>query len=222
MKAKFAAALGNHIVTVSGLALAAMLALSGCATKPSNEWSSQATTNSAMAMAAEQMQTDTLVLREGDVVKVAVPGSPNLDTTQMIRRDGKIVLPLIGEISAAGLTPEKLRTKLTEQYAPQISSKEVVVTVESSSFPVFVTGAVIHPGKVLSDRPLTALDAVMEAGGFDYTKANLKDVRVIRKEDGVMRTYHVNLKRIMDGKISQPFSLKPLDIIYIPERLVLF
>ena len=106
--------------------------------------------------------------------------------------------------------------------ASQISSKEVIVFVQSSSFPVFVSGAVIHPGKILSDHPITALEAVMEAGGFDYNTANLKSVKVIRNENGVMKNYVVNLKSILDGNANKPFYLKPSDIVYVPERLQIF
>lgn len=217
MNTKSIISAGWRAVVFLGLLALVAFGLSGCAT--GNTPSAAQTTSVA---AAEQAVPDTLVLREGDTVKVAFPGSPNLDTTQMIRRDGKIVMPLIGEVAAAGLTPEKLQANLIQQYAPQISSKEVVVTVASSTFPVFVTGAVIRPGKVLSDHQLTALDAIMEAGGFDFTKANVKDVRIIRNENGVMKKYSVNLKRVLDGQQSHPFYLEPSDIVYVPERLVLF
>ena len=74
----------------------------------------------------------------------------------------------------------------------------------------------------MSDHPLTALEAIMEAGGFDYSKANLKDVRVIRQESGREHTYVLNLKLVMQGKQVDPFYLKPYDIIYVPERFQMF
>ena len=155
-------------------------------------------------------------------MKIAFPGSPTLDTTQQIRRDGKITLSLVGEVSAAGLTPDALQTNLIALYAPQISSKEVNVSLVSSSFPVFVNGAVIHPGKILSDHPLTALEAVMEAGGFNYNSANLKAVKIIRNEKGVMKNYQINLQEVLDGKSDKPSYLEPGDIIYVPERFQMF
>src|SRR5208282_5320527 len=118
---------------------------------------------------------EAIILREGDTLKITFPGSPNLDTTQPIRRDGKLNLPLIGEMDAAGLSPAALQEKLVKAYASQISTKEVMVQVESSTFPVFVSGSVVHPGKILSDHPMTALEAVMEAGGFIYETANMKE-----------------------------------------------
>ncbi len=166
--------------------------------------------------------TESLTLREGDVLNVLFPGSPTLNSTQVIRRDGKINLPLVGDVDAAGMTPKALEAKLLDLYAPQLSSKQVTVQVQSSSFPFYVTGMVLHPGKILTDHPITALEAVMEAGGFDYSKADLKDVTVIRRENGIMKNYKLNLKAVLDGRQSDPFYLKPDDIVYVPERFNMF
>jgi len=120
------------------------------------------------------------------------------------------------------MTASALEKKLVDLYAPQLSSKQVTVEVVSSSFPVYVTGMVLRPGEIQSDHPLTALEAVMEAGGFDYTKANLKDVVVIRREGNIMKNYKLNLKAVLQGKQCEPFYLKPDDIVYVPERFTMF
>jgi polysaccharide export outer membrane protein len=166
--------------------------------------------------------SDAVTLRAGDVIRIAFPGAPNLDTQQQIRRDGKIALPLAGEIQAAGLSPSQLGDQIARLYASQLVTKEVSVTVVSSSFPVFVTGAVIKPGKVLADGPITALQAVMEAGGPDYAKANLKSVVVIRQEDGQTKHYSLNLKAVLDGRQNSSFYLRPSDVVYVPERFSWF
>jgi len=166
---------------------------------------------------------ETLTLREGDVLKISFPGAPNLDATQAIRRDGKIALSLIGEIQAAGLKPAELQNELLKLYAPQLVSKEILVSVVSSSIPVFMTGAVLRPGKIISDHPITALEAIMEAGGPDYTKANLKAVVVIRQEaNGKTKNITLNLKQVIEGKSNEPFYLQPSDIVYVPEGFSLF
>jgi polysaccharide export outer membrane protein len=165
---------------------------------------------------------EVVALREGDVLKIAFPGSPSLDTTQQIRRDGKITMPLVGEVEAAGMTTEALQQNLVKLYAPQLSSKEITVTVASSSFPVFVNGAVLRPGKIMSDHPMTAFEAIMEAGGFDYAKANLKGVMVIRQEGDHSQKYTLNLKLVMEGKGGEPFYVKPGDTIYVPEKFTWF
>ena len=166
--------------------------------------------------------TEIITLREGDVLKISFPGSANLNTTQPIRRDGMISMPLVGEVKAVGKTPAELEKDLIDLYSTQLLSKEVTVEVQSSSFPVYVNGSVLHPGKIMSDRPMTAFDAIMEAGGFDYAKADLKRVVVIRQEGGRNQKFTLNLKLVMDGKPSKPFYVKPGDTITVPEKFTWF
>lgn len=163
---------------------------------------------------------ESLLLREGDVLKIAFPGAPNLDTTEQIRRDGKIALPLGGEMDAAGKTPSQLEKELKDHYASQLVSSEVTVTVQSSSFPIFVTGAVLKPGKVLADHPMTALEAIMEAGGFNYSRANLKAVKIIREKPP--GNFTLDFKGLTDGRQPESFYMKPFDIIYVPEKFSWF
>jgi polysaccharide biosynthesis/export protein len=202
-------------IALATLTLTAAIAFTGCASMPSGSASDA-------KPAAQKAHSETIVLREGDVLKITFPGSPNLDTTQPIRRDGKLNLPLIGEVEAAGQTPVQLQDKLVQAYASQISTKEVTVQVQSSTFPVFVTGSVIHPGKVMSDHPMTALDAVMEAGGFNYDTANMKSVRIVRNVNGVMQHFMVDLKAVLQGNDTKPFYLEPGDIVFVPERFSAF
>jgi len=162
------------------------------------------------------------ILRQGDTVKVTFPGSPNLNQTEQIRLDGKISLPLIGDVQAAGFTPDQLEQNLVKLYAPQLSSSDVTVAIESSSFPVYVTGCVLSPGRILSNQPLTALDAVMEAGGFDYSRANMRRIHVIRQEKGSSESYVVNLKSVLNGDDKNDFYLQPDDIVYVPEKFSWF
>ena len=214
----------HRIASLIKLSLALMLAggLAGCKqeelfTSPDALSAQAAKTGEAAASGSDVMK-----LREGDTLKITFPGSPSLDTTQQVRLDGKITMPLVGEVDAAGMTPPELERKLVDLYAPQLASKQVTVEVVTSTLTVYVTGMVQRPGKVVSDHPLSALDAVMEAGGFDFTKANLKNVVVIRREGNGMKNYNLNLKAVLEGKESKPFYLKPGDIVYIPERFSMF
>ena len=203
---------GWPAVKLAGLLLAATTAFTGCDTMPSGK------SAASPKPAGEPAHSEKIVLREGDMLKISFPGSPNLDTTHPIRRDGKLNLALVGEVAAAGLTPDDLQKKLVEIYASQVSSKEITVQVQSSSFPVFVTGAVVKPGKILSDHPITALEAVMEAGGPNYDTANLKAVGITRNENGVFQHFTVNLKAVLQGSETKPFYLKPGDIVFVPRR----
>ena len=149
-------------------------------------------------------------------------GQPDLNTTQPIRRDGMISMPLIGEVKAAGKTPKQLEADLADAFSTQLLSKEVTVEVQSSTFPVYVSGSVLRPGKVVSDQPMTALEAIMEAGGPDYAKADLKHVAVVRQEGDHSQKFTLNLKLVMDGKGGEPFYLKPGDTMWVPEKFTWF
>jgi polysaccharide export outer membrane protein len=158
-------------------------------------------------------------LTEGDTLSITFPGSPDLNTAQKIRRDGKIDMKTVGEIQAAGKTPKELEKDILKLYEKDLVLKEVSVILQSTSYPVYVTGSVMHPGKVMAERPISALDAIMEAGGFDNAKANLKRVVVLRKEDGPVKHYVLNLKDVLTGKSKQLFYLRPNDIVYVPEKV---
>jgi polysaccharide export outer membrane protein len=198
-----------------GLALGAgmMSGLAGCASKTT-------AFSPPPAAAPEQSHGDAIL--EGDTLKIEFNGAPSLNTTQEVRRDGRISLVMVGEIVAAGLTPEQLAAELKKRYASQLLSDEVTVTVVSSAFNVNVSGAVLHPGKYTSKRPLTALEAVMEAGGFDQAKANIKRVVVVRHENGKVATYVIDLSNPLEGRPSEPFYLRASDIVYVPTRFVWF
>ena len=157
-------------------------------------------------------------LREGDAIAVTFPGEPKLNTTQRIRRDGKIDLQLVGEVVAAGKTPAELEKDILNLYKDQLVLKEVTVTPQSAGFPVYVAGAVVHPGKIVAERPITALEAIMEAGGFDVVKANIKKVTVIRREEGQQKRYVLNLKHELDRPTKNLFYMRPNDIVWVPEK----
>lgn len=211
---------------VALLPLGILLLTSGCKTTPEQTSDTSTTSASSAEESASHGTVSTnsgsIILSAGDTVRVNFPGAENLNRVVLIRRDGFVTLPLIGEFKAAGLTPHDMEQQLIQLYGPQLQTKEVSVAVESSAFPVYVTGAVLRPGKILSDRPLTALEAIMEAGGFDYSKANLKSIRVLRTHDGRTDHYTLNLKRVLSGQEGRQFQLKPADIVYVPEKFNLF
>jgi polysaccharide export outer membrane protein len=201
-------------------AMGLLLALTGC---DPNLASTTTRNAQSPALGAAAGQSEELTIREGDTLKVSFPGTQNLDTTQQVRRDGRITLLIIGELKVVGFKPSELEKELVKLYSSQLVSKEVSVAVESSSFAVYVTGSVLRPGKIVSDRPISVLEAIMEAGGFAGTMANMKAVVVIRKEeDGRTKNYTLNLRLVLEGKENEPFYLKPSDIVYVPERFSWF
>jgi polysaccharide biosynthesis/export protein len=211
---------GSRSTIVSKQRLAGMLAMllailgfvAGCET-PAPEFPVPTT-----AEGFATNHTETVILREGDVLQIRFPGAQNLNATPHIQRDGTITLSLVGAIKAAGKTLAELQDDLLKAYATQIDSKVIEVDLVTSQFPVFVTGAVLRPNKVMSDHPMTVLEAIMECGGFDYTKANLKGVKVLRHDGKHLKSFTLNLKRTMTGLPDQQFYVQAEDIIYVPEK----
>lgn len=157
-------------------------------------------------------------LHEGDVVKVTFEADTNMNTVAKISMEGVINLPMAGDVKAVGRTIEELQSDLIARYDRLLKVKEITVTLVSSAASVYVSGAVLRPGRIPMDRPLTALDAVMEAGGFDPNRARLSAVSVMRVENGRQRRYEINLKRTLQGGDETPFYLKPFDIVHVPEK----
>lgn len=162
------------------------------------------------------------VLQAGDVIRVSFPGAESMNTEQKIRLDGNINLNIVGEVQAADKTPAELEKQLKEALANQLVSNEVKVTVISSSFAVFVNGAVLRPGKIVPDRFLTLVEAIMEAGGFDYQRANPRAVQVLRNANGKTQTFTVDVQAMLEGRTAEPFYLHANDIVHVPEKFQWF
>lgn len=153
-------------------------------------------------------------LAPGDEISVAFSGAPELNTKQKIQPNGKVSLPTIGDVTAAGRTINSLQASLTSMYQPHLQDPTVVVSLESAAAGVYVSGEVLRPGKIPLDRPMTALEAVMEAGGFSKF-ANPKQVIVIRKQGGKQQRYVLNMNDALAGYETSPFYLRPYDVIYV-------
>jgi polysaccharide biosynthesis/export protein len=165
--------------------------------------------------------SDVMTIREGDNLKISFPGAPNLSSTQQVRADGVVTLDIVGEVKVVGLSPKELEEKLAKLYATQLVSNEVSVAVVSSTFDVFVSGAVLRPGKITTSKPITAFQAVMEAG-FDPAVANLRSVTIIREESRSKYIYlTLNLQLVLEGKETRPFYLKPADTIQVAKKVTI-
>ena len=160
-------------------------------------------------------------LNPGDVVKVSFPAAPELNQSQKIGTDGTLSLPLVGEVHAAGKSPSELQNDLATLYKPQLQDNEVLVTLESRSVPVVVSGAVQKPGKIVFERPATVLEAIMEAGGFT-PEADLKKVSLIRIVKGEHETQIFDLRPVLKGKPTPAIYCSGGDVIYVPEKLLNF
>ena len=175
---------------------------------------------SKIALYSEQPSKEPPVsLASGDVIKITFSGNPEYNQTQKIRSDGKISLPLVGEIEAAGKKIGPFESELSHSYEKQLQNSEVIVTLETGASQVYVGGSVHHPGKMMIDGPMTALEAIMEAGGFIQGLSNPKKIHLIRIENGHYTTQLLDLSMALKGQPTHAIYLKPKDVIYIPENL---
>jgi polysaccharide export outer membrane protein len=153
-----------------------------------------------------------------DVLDIFVWKETELSRRVPVRQDGRISLPLVGEIQAAGLTPLKLKEQLIEKLKDYIEVPNVTVTVmEANSFKVYVSGQVARPGVFPLRSETTIAQIIPMAGGFTEW-ANQRKILVLRKENGKETRMTINYKKIMSGEdFSQNITLKPGDTIMVPD-----
>lgn len=191
-------------LTVSPLALFASLVMTACG--PS------AADYQIPATAFHSTPGNSLAI--GDVLRFSYVGAPEFNQVQKIRPDGQVSLPTVGNVKAAGRSVNSLQASLTSLYGPHLNDPTVFIAVEKPAALVYVSGEVNAPGKFELDRPLSAFAAVMEAGGFSKL-ANPKQVFVIRNQNGKETRYPLNLNDTLSGYETQPFYLRPNDVVYV-------
>ena len=160
-----------------------------------------------------------ITLGPGDTIEIRFFYTPELNVIQTIRPDGKIVLQLVGEIIATGKTPGELTAELYNGFSKYLKQLDIAVFVQSyNNRYISVVGEIAIPGDIPMLRNLTALEAIMLAGGVDMEDADYSNVVVMRHEEGKWIRYKVNLEDLLTGKSDDPFYLKPLDIVYVPSQ----
>lgn len=157
-----------------------------------------------------------VTMSAGDTIKISFVGAPEFNQTQKIRADGKVGLPLVGEVKASGKTLPDFQNELIRLYKPQLRNSDLLVTLESGAGQVVVSGAVGKPGKLEFDRPTTVFQAIMEAGGISQY-GNLKKVRIVRIVNGEQQSEVMDLTGTLKGRASQAVYVKDGDVIVVPE-----
>jgi len=157
------------------------------------------------------------VIGPEDVLGIVFWREPELSGDTTVRPDGRISLPVIGDMTASGLTPAALQAAITTAAAKYITGANVAVVVRTiNSRKIFVTGRVTTPGAHTLVGPLTVLQALALSGGLmEY--ANAKNVTVIRNEGGRVQTFKFNYKDVVKGKaLEQNILLRPGDTVLVP------
>ena len=170
---------------------------------------------------AADTQPPPLNLSAGDVVEITFPGATNLNSVHRVAPEGTISMPLIGPIQAAGLTAEQLQNELIKLFQNELKDSSIIVTVADSANVVYVTGSVLRSGRINLQRPLTALEAIMEAGGFS-PGANRKKVTVVRYKGQENTIIELDLDPLLSGGPVPPFYVKPRDVIHVPAKVQWF
>lgn len=201
----------SHKILFQGCLAAGLMALvcvllAGCKTSH----------DEVVAAGAPNYSTNTL--QEGDVVSITFQYSTNFNTVQKIGLDKMVNLQGVGQVEAAGESAVQLQDQLTALYKSQVKEDPIIVRVISTEACVYVIGAVNHPGRIPMERPMTVLEAIMEAGGFDSDRAKLSQVWVLRVVNGRQRAYQLNLKRVLEGADDEVFYIKPFDIVRVPTK----
>jgi len=158
------------------------------------------------------------VIGANDVLAINVWKEPDISRSVPVRSDGKISLPLVGELQAGGQTPQQLEQEITKRLQSYISEPEVTVIVtDSKSQKVNILGMVVRPGAYLLTSSTTVLDAIAMAGGFkDFAKQ--KSIYVLRQApDGTQKRIPFNYKDVIKGKnAEQNVRLQAGDTVVIP------
>lgn len=170
-----------------------------------------------VAPSAAKPHDATFVIGNDDVLAINVWKEPDISRSIPVRSDGKISLPLVGEVQAAGQTPLALEKDIASKLKNYISEPEVTVMVQQVNSQKFnILGQVVRPGAYVIANSPTVLDAIALAGGFrDFAKQ--KSIYVLRQgPDGETRL-PFNYKDVAQGKnMSQNVTLQPRDTIIVP------
>lgn len=206
----------QKVIRITTILLLGLL-LTNCASHTIEEQSPADEINRA------RFQNSTYTIGVDDQVSISVWGNPDLSLDMPVRPDGKISMPLIGDIQAGGLTPEAVAADIKNRLSRYIKNPNVTVILTELRSHTYisrirVTGAVRTPISIPYRQGMTLLDAVLAAGGITEFAApgRTKLYRQINKQTKI---YDIDLDAILnDGDLSSNKKLIPGDIIAVPER----
>ncbi len=157
------------------------------------------------------------VIGTDDLLSIVFWKDKDMSTDAQVRPDGRIALPLINEVQAAGLTPEQLRERITEESKKYMEDASITVVVRQiNSRKVFITGEVNKPGPYPLTSAITVMQLIASAGGLrEY--ADSKKIVIMRNEGGKPLSLKFNYKEVTSGKnLHQNIELKPGDTVVVP------
>ena len=203
---------------IINLIFAISLILSGCASDLIS-----ANSNLVKSQSASQA-TPQYYIGVDDTIRINVWKNPDLSVTVPVRPDGKVSMPLIGDVKAAGLAPENVASNVKKRLASFVRNPNVTVMVTGLKSHMYltrirITGAVRKASSLNYRQGMTILDAILEVGSItDFASPN--NTKLYRNINGKTRVIQIHLGDILnDGKLETNIDLRPGDIITVPERI---
>lgn len=204
----------KKLAVMTGLLLALMTTVVWAQSNPKE--SSKAQAPMAGAKESGAGAGPDYVIGADDVLHISVWKETDLTNTLPVRSDGKISMPLLDDVQAAGLTPMQLANSLTEKLKKFIADPRVTVVVtQMNSQKIYILGEVSHTGAMPLTPNMTVLQAIASAGFTQF--ANTKGIYILRTESGKQQKLPFNYKQVVKGEgMEQNVLLKPGDTIVVP------
>ncbi len=174
-----------------------------------------ASMHTELAVAVEK--PDVYQLRQGDKILISVWREDALQKEVVVLPDGSITFPLVGRLEVAGLSTPEVEQSVTTRLKKYLSAPIVTVAIVGiDGHRAYVTGKVVHPGSIIINGPITVLQAISMAGGFDKF-ADEGSIKVIHEKPGDREVLAVEYKDIISGRdISTNVLLKAGDTVVVP------
>ena len=208
------------LILIGGIALAqdapAQPAASSASDRTASDKTSSDKTDKTTTAASASQAGPEYVIGPDDTLHIAVWREADLTASLPVRPDGKISLPLLDDVQAAGLTPKQLADSITEKLKKYVADPRVTVVVTAiNSKRIFINGEVLHPGPMPMLPSMTVLQALSSAGLNQFAK--IKGIYVLRMQNGKQQKLAVNYKKLLKGEqIEQNYLLQPGDTIVVP------
>jgi polysaccharide export outer membrane protein len=171
----------------------------------------------AAAAAVARPDQDKYLLGPEDALEISVWKEPELTKQLLVRPDGKITYPLIGEVQAAGRTVKQLQEEILRRLGKYVTDAHVtVILLKTQNYKVYVTGKVNKPGEFVIGKPVNVMQAISMAGGLTPF-ASPGSIMVLRSVGGKEEVYPFNYKEVARGQfLGQNRTLMPGDVVVVP------
>jgi len=181
-------------------------------------WGDGQEKNGGKAKESITRQSDPLyIIKPNDILEIFVWKEPDLTRKVLVRPDGRISFPLVQDLQAAGSTPGELKEQIEKKLQEYLNSPSVTVVVDTiQSYRIFVVGKVQKPGGQVLEKPITVLQALALAGGFqEYAKDT--EITILRNDEKEKIVFNFNYRDVVKGKkLSQNIFLKSGDVVVVP------